>query len=107
MGQTRDGVEGYGLFIGSVFGVFTVIFVVFVASIVCSGSKIDPEKTYQVFDVTDGAGKTYRNLRYFDENAFVDYHGNEYSFHGNYTTITRRVTGEQFMREVGIEKENQ
>lgn len=108
MGQTKsETTEGHELFIGSVFGVFTVIFVIFVASVFCSRSKIDPERTYQVFDVTDGTGKTYRNLKRFDGNTFVDYHRNLYSFHGNYTVISRNVSGEEFMMEVGIEKENQ
>ncbi len=107
MGQTRsDGLEGNGIFIGSVFGVFTVIFIIFVTSMICSRSKIDPETTYQVFDVTDGTGKTYRNLKRFDGNTFVDYHRNLYSFHGNHTVISRNVSGEEFMRELGIEKEN-
>lgn len=108
MGQTRsDEPEGNGIFIGAVFGVFTVIFVIFVTSMLCSKSKIDPETTYQVFDVTDSVGKTYRNLKRFDGNTFVDYHRNLYSFHGNYTVISRNVSGEELMMEVGIEKENQ
>ena len=63
---------------------------------------IEPKKTYTVFDVTDSSGKTYRNLnrRRFNENLYVDYYSNEYTFHGNYTTITRRVSGDQFLKEV-------
>ncbi|NBT59252.1 hypothetical protein EBT16_10760 [bacterium] len=108
MGQTKsETTEGHGIFIGSVFGVFTVIFVVFVTSMFCSRSKIDPETTYQVFDVTDGTGKTYRNLNLIGDNVFVDRHGNQYSFHGNYTAMTRKVSGEQLLKDTGIEKESQ
>jgi len=108
MGQTRScGPEGHGLFIGSVLGVFAVIFVLFAVAILPPGCswEIDPQRTYQVFDVTDSAGKTYRNLKRLGGDVFTDYHGNQYTFKGNYTAITRRVSGEQFMKDVGVERQ--
>jgi hypothetical protein len=106
MGQIRsdERIAG-GIFIGAVFGVFTVIFVIFVTSMFCSKSKIDPETTYKVFDVTDGTGNTHRNLKRFDGSTFVDHHRNLYSFHGNYTVISRNVSGEELLKEAGVEKE--
>jgi len=82
---------------------FLTIFVVFVASIESRQSilkKIDPEKTYTIVDVTDSSGKNYRNLIELTKYTFRDYHGNVYNFNGNFTAITRQVTGEQLLKEV-------
>jgi hypothetical protein len=63
-------------------------------------SIIDPQKIYTVIDVTDSNGKTYRNLKELSRDTFMDYHGNSYTFNGNFTAITRKVSGEQFLKEV-------
>jgi hypothetical protein len=34
------------------------------------------------------------------EANFRDYHGNHYEFNGNFTAITRKVSREQFLKEV-------
>jgi hypothetical protein len=62
--------------------------------------SIDPQKIYVVIDVTDSNGKTYRNLTRSGVGNFIDYHRNSYKFHGNFTEITRKVSGEQFLKEV-------
>jgi hypothetical protein len=62
--------------------------------------SIDPQKIYVVIDVTDSNGKTYRNLRRSGETNFIDYHRNSYKFNGNFTAITRKVSGEQLLKEV-------
>jgi hypothetical protein len=65
-----------------------------------SACGVNQEKTYRVYDVTDASGKTYRNLNHSGGDVFIDYDGNQYIFNGNYTVITRKVSGEQFLREV-------
>lgn len=73
---------------------------IFASALFLSACKIDPEKIYTVYDVTDASGKTYRNLKCVGRNVFIDYDRNEYTFNGNYTAVTRKVSGEHFLREV-------
>jgi len=79
----------------------SVLFLLFITgSVIQSCAVIDPEKTYSVIDVTDSSGKIYKNLRGLSNNTFMDYHGNSYTFNGNFTAITRKVSGEQFLKEI-------
>lgn len=73
---------------------------IFASLIFLSACKIDPEKIYTVYDVTDASGKTYRNLNHSGGNFFIDSNGNYYNFNGNYTAVTRKVSGEQFLKEI-------
>jgi len=76
------------------------ISLIFASALFLSACGIDPKKIYTVYDVTDASGKTYRNLNHSDRNVFIDYEGNYYTFNGNFTAVTRKVSGEQFLREV-------
>ena len=73
---------------------------IFTSVLFLSACKIDPEKTYTVYDVTDASGKIYRNLNHKGYNIFIDSNGNYYKFNGNYTAITRKVSGEQLLKEI-------
>ena len=83
-----------------VFLIFLMILGVSAAvPILCAST--DHQKSHTVIDVTDSSGKTYRNLRRrMGEANFEDYHGNHYQFNGNFTSITRKVSREQFLKEV-------
>ena len=85
---------------GTVVGLSILFLIITIGSGIKSCRVIDPQKTYTVVDVTDSSGKTYRNLYELSKNTFMDYHGNSYTFNGNFTAITRKISGEQFLKEV-------
>jgi len=85
---------------GTVVGLSILFLIITIGSGIKSCRVIDPQKIYTVVDVTDSSGKTYRNLYELSNNTFMDYSGNSYTFNGNFTTITRKVSGEQFLKEV-------
>lgn len=85
---------------GTVVGLSVLFAIIIIGSALKSCTIIDPQKIYTVIDVTDSNGKTYRNLKELSRDTFMDYHGNSYAFNGNFTAITRKVSGEQFLKEV-------
>ena len=85
---------------GTVVGLSILFLIIIIGPCIKSYSIIDPQKTYTVVDVTDSSGKTYRNLYDLNHNTFRDYNGNNYSFNGNFTAITRQVSGEQLLKEI-------
>ena len=85
---------------GTVVGLSILFLIIAIGSGIKSCRVIDPQKIYTVIDVTDSNGKTYRNLYELSKTTFMDYNGNSYTFNGNFTAITRQVSGEQFLKEV-------
>jgi hypothetical protein len=85
---------------GTVVGLSILFLIITIGSGIKSCRVINPQKIYTVVDVTDSSGKTYRNLYELTKNTFMDYHGNSYTFNGNFTAITRKISGEQFLKEV-------
>lgn len=85
---------------GAVIGLSFLFAVIAIGSAIKSYDVIDPQKTYSVVDVTDNIGKTHKNLRECTRNTFMDYHGNSYTFSGNFTAITRKISGEQLLNEI-------
>ena len=91
---------------GAVIGLSILFTIIGLGSAIKSYSAIDPQKTYIVVDVTDNIGKTHKNLRECTRNTFMDYHGNSYTFSGNFTAITRKVSGEQLLNEIQQPEKN-
>lgn len=85
---------------GTVVGLSILFLIITIGSGIKSCGVIDPQKTYTVIDVTDSSGKIYRNLIPVSNTIFMDHYGNSYTFNGNFTAITRKVSGEQFLKEI-------
>ena len=66
-----------------------------------TGCKINSEKIYKVYNVTDSSGKTYYNLnRPYGTmvNMFYDQQNRQYIFYGNFTVISSTISGYDILK---------
>lgn len=63
-----------------------------------TGCKVNSEKIYKVYNVTDSSGKTYYNLIHAGDNYYRDGQYNDYFFHGNYTVISSTISGYDLLK---------
>jgi hypothetical protein len=86
------------------FALLSVILVVF------SGCNIpiNPKTKYTVYTVITQDGRKYENLKPdWTEGHFIDVVNNtNYQFRGNYTVISGKISGEEYLRLKGLESKS-
>jgi hypothetical protein len=87
-----------------IFALLSIILAVF------SGCNIpiNPKTTYTVYTVITPDGRKYENLKPdFMEGHYIDVVNNtDYEFHGNYTVISGKISGEEYLRLKGLESKS-